>query len=113
MNGYKMVTFSQIWTLFNLQSCHFAERQSKNKNPDTSEQSMRHTTFQGKTDRAVREQKKDMIYFPSTSAVEQFKLIYKPDAKNMYYTHVYIFIFIYIHIHKMVQFDSHVTKKKK
>jgi len=32
----------------------------------------------------------------------------------MYYTHVYIYIYIYIyiHIHKMVQFDSHVTKKK-
>jgi len=51
-----MVTFCQIWTRFNLQSCHFAERQPKNKNPDTSEQSMRPTTFQGKTDRTVREQ---------------------------------------------------------
>lgn len=71
--------------------------------------------FQVKCDRAVRKQKNDMIYIPSTLAVAQFKLIYKPDGKNMYYTHVYIFIFIYIytHIHKIVQSDSHVTKKKK
>ncbi len=53
--------------------------------------------FQGKRDRAVRKQKNDMIYIPSTLAVAQFKLIYKPDEKNMYYTHVYIYWYLYIY----------------
>lgn len=113
MNGYKMLPFLK-YGHFSIYKAVILQR----GNPKTKTQILQSSQWDipcfRESDRAVREQKKDMIYFLSTSSVEQSKLFYKPDAKNMYYTHVYIFIFlyIYIHIHKMVQFDSHVTKKK-
>lgn len=66
--------------------------------------------FQGKRDRAVRKQKNDMIYIPSTLAVAQFKLIYKPDEKNMHYTRVYIYWYLYIYT--FIQFFKKTKESK-